>query len=473
MTGVADAVRTYVEVRLKGRVDELEIAGRLGYSPAHMRALFATEAGVPFKKYVTRRRVANAAFDILYTQSSLLDIAFEYEYDNYDTFARAFRRVTGCTPKEFRDMRPRMERRRLGGGIFGVDMARTRKEGDSDMANKKVFENGVTLYGVPRVHFGAFGGITPYPIALKACANYMGEDIDYADAITGCGAAFRLTWDTTEWNGGNVDVCHTFDESDPMKVYVCGMTALGRAYRALERKPDTGKALMQAFMKEALDAGAPVVAMGIVGPPEAGLVTGYRDGGDTLLGWSVFQEYESASLKFDESGYYITDKWWENGVDTLIVMGESVMPVISPKAVAERAVEVMKPRTDGQYRKGLAAYDAWISDLDDDSNFKDSLDMRLMCQDDAVDCLSDGRHNASLYFSRHADESEHFKNAADAFAKVRDCALSMFTVIGGWERGEKQMKALAERSARDKLIELIKQVKEADERAYSELQKVR
>ncbi len=82
------------------------------------------------------------------------------------------------------------------------------------MANKKVFENGVTLYGVPKVHYGAFGGATPCPIALKACANYLGADIDYADAITGCGAAFRLTWNTAVWDDGNVDVCHTFDESD-------------------------------------------------------------------------------------------------------------------------------------------------------------------------------------------------------------------------------------------------------------------
>ena len=36
------------------------------------------------------------------------------------------------------------------------------------------------LYGVPKVEWGTYGGSTPYPICLKACADYLGEDLDYA-----------------------------------------------------------------------------------------------------------------------------------------------------------------------------------------------------------------------------------------------------------------------------------------------------
>ena len=42
---------------------------------------------------------------------------------------------------------------------------------------KQISEGSVVLYGVPKVHYGAFGGCTPYPISLKSVANYMGIDL--------------------------------------------------------------------------------------------------------------------------------------------------------------------------------------------------------------------------------------------------------------------------------------------------------
>jgi len=52
-------------------------------------------------------------------------------------------------------------------------------------------------------------------------------------AMVSTGAAFRLTWDTTSWNGGNVDVMHTFDE--PEGVYRLGIESLGRNFHILTR----------------------------------------------------------------------------------------------------------------------------------------------------------------------------------------------------------------------------------------------
>lgn len=482
------SVKAYIEARIRQEITENALADHAHLSAAYLRELFRRETGAPIGKYITERRIANAAFDVLYTNKHLTEIALDYGYLAYDTFTRAFKRITGCKPIEFRALRPRMARHSLGGGMFGVDLI---KERDMNMEKHTLqSEHSVILYDVPRVSFGAFGGVTPLPISLKACANYLGEDIDYADAITGCGAAFRLVWNTACWDGGNMDVCHTYQESDPMKVYLQGVTALGRSPKALIRESGKDKERMKSFIKDCLHRGVPVIAMGIVGPPEAGLITGYRDDGDTLLGWSVFQDWE-ADIGKDPCGYYITDKWWENGVDSLLAMGDKVCDAIGTESVVERACEVMKPRQDGVFAKGISAYDAWEHDIGDDSCFPDPdsaeitetpdgqkltaiqvLGWRIMCQNDAADCLADGRYNAALYFRRRSGKNPLYGKIADEFMKAAECAQDMYKVLGGPQREEAQMRALGTKENRDAIISLIRKAKEADARAYEMLMKI-
>ena len=144
------------------------------------------------------------------------------------------------------------------------------------------------LQGVPKVHYGAFGGITPFPVCLKAVSDYLGDALDYTYAIVASGAAFRLVWDTTEWNGGNVDIMLAYD--DPEIPFRNGITALGRDFNMLwraevGRKPGTGtRDEFKAFIKEQIDMDKPVISLGPIGPPEAGIITGYSNGGETLHG---------------------------------------------------------------------------------------------------------------------------------------------------------------------------------------------
>ena len=44
------------------------------------------------------------------------------------------------------------------------------------------------------------------------------------------------------------------------------------------------------FIKAKIDSGFPCIALGIIGPPEACIITGYRNNGDVLLGWNFFQD---------------------------------------------------------------------------------------------------------------------------------------------------------------------------------------
>ena len=223
------------------------------------------------------------------------------------------------------------------------------------MGNEKI------LQGVPKVYYGAFGGITPFPVCLKAVSDYLGDTLDYTYAIVASGAAFRLVWDTTEWNGGNVDIMLAYDK--PETPFRNGITALGRAFNILWRaevgiNPGTGtREDFKTFIKEQIDMGNPVISLGPIGPPEAGIIAGYRDGGETLLGWSLFQWG-------DDEGYFATDKWWDEG-DFWAVMslGSLHAPRFCTKQIVENAIAALEGRQEGKYQKGIAAYDAWKNAL--------------------------------------------------------------------------------------------------------------
>ena len=66
--------------------------------------------------------MANAAFECYYTDKSLLEIGMEYGFGNADAFTRAFKRIVGVTPSEFRKIKPVIKRVKLCIGVYGVGL---------------------------------------------------------------------------------------------------------------------------------------------------------------------------------------------------------------------------------------------------------------------------------------------------------------------------------------------------------------
>lgn len=500
------AIVVFVESHVASGIDYSELAKAVGFSMPHLRSVFARHTGRPLSRYITGRKISRAAFDIVHSDNTLSEIAGRYGFLNPDTFTRAFRRITGINPSDFRKIRPSIGRIKLCAGVYGVS-AGCKESGKNPVMERidhmpieggkqKISGESGVLYGVPRVHYGAFGGCTPYPICLKAVANYMGIHLEYEDAIVQCGAAFRLVWDTTAWNGGNVDVLLAFD--DPTTVFKSGIEALGYEFLLLGRdgaakagepgkyamaEDSKNKSKFIAFIKESIDKGVPVIALGVIGPPEACVIAGYRDSGETLLGWDCFQDSPefAPNVTTDESGYFITSEWWENrNTVAVMTLGEKIGEPEPLVAIVKRAIAALTGRQCGKYAKGIAAYDAWKKSILDETQFSGEMVFplqveRLMCQGDAMDCLSDGRKNACKYFSRLAGDHPGqplFGRLAEQFAASATAAHQMYETLGGWERGEAQLKALMRPDIRRRLGELIDACKAADEKALLLLKEI-
>jgi len=335
------------------------------------------------------------------------------------------------------------------------------------------------LLGVPKVEFGE-NGITPFPMCLKSCANYLGMDVGYDYLMAACGAAFRLNWNTEIWDGGAVGTFFTFD--DPAKIFRLGVESLGCEFEMINRSEATEKQEFIDFIVHKINAGIPVIARGVIGPPEECIITGYREGGNTLLGWNFFQDNPmfNGGVAFDESGYFITDKWWENP-DTNAVMsvGDVTKEKFSPKIILSNAIEVMTGRVVGSYAKGIAAYDAWAKAILDDSGFSENSVMpilaeHLMCHGDAMDCIADGRYNAASYIKSLVlpAHQELLNEAAVQFEKVSATFWKMTKVLGGVERGETEMRMFAKPEVRRQLAQIIFEAKAADENALNIIKKL-
>ena len=262
-------------------------------------------------------------------------------------------------------------------------------------------------------------------------------------------------------------------------VFRCGMRAMERELKFLGRTPETKKEDFTDFIRREIDAGNPVIALGIIGPPEACVITGYREGGNVLMGWNVFQEYPEyqASVRFEKNGYFITADWWENPDTTaLIATGTESLPPLTPGEALRNAAQALEGRMCGTYAKGTLAYDAWKDALLRDQDFPPDavfplLVERMMCHGDAMDCLSDGRFNAAKYLRRLAEQSPAMAPGLNAAAgeleRIPEIIWKeMIPVLGGWERGEAQTRQLAKAENRRLFAGQIERMKAHDGRAY-------
>ena len=90
----------YINAHLKEPLCLESLAKRAGFSPYYFSRLFTLYMEMPVMEYV-RRRLACAA-DELCTGKRVLDVAMDYCFESHNGFAKAFRKIYGFSPNEYR-----------------------------------------------------------------------------------------------------------------------------------------------------------------------------------------------------------------------------------------------------------------------------------------------------------------------------------------------------------------------------------
>lgn len=100
----------FIEDNLQNEIYVQDVANRACYSIYHFIRLFEGITGHTPKDYILRRRISEACSELMNSDKKIIDLCFDYQFKSPEVFSRAFKRITGATPRELqqRDFFPEL-----------------------------------------------------------------------------------------------------------------------------------------------------------------------------------------------------------------------------------------------------------------------------------------------------------------------------------------------------------------------------
>ena len=92
----------YIDSHLDEALDSDALSEVAAFSKFHFHRQFTALFGVTVGKYIQLRRLKRAAYQLAYRNASVLDVALTSGYEGSEAFSRAFKKVVGQPPAEFR-----------------------------------------------------------------------------------------------------------------------------------------------------------------------------------------------------------------------------------------------------------------------------------------------------------------------------------------------------------------------------------
>ncbi|WP_338749989.1 AraC family transcriptional regulator [Bacillus sp. FJAT-52991] len=92
----------YIENHLSETLTPEKVATHAGFSMFHFHRIFQKETGMTAAEYIRRRRLTNAASMLLYTDETIIQIAYHFHFNTQESFTRAFKKVYQMPPGQYR-----------------------------------------------------------------------------------------------------------------------------------------------------------------------------------------------------------------------------------------------------------------------------------------------------------------------------------------------------------------------------------
>lgn len=153
---VLTAALEIVEGRLCEPLNAADLARACFVSYSGLQKLFAYALRCSVSEYITKRRLSRASAELLLSDKSVTDIAFDYQYNSSEAFSRAFRRFWGTTPSEFRKTRRFAElypKFKLENNYGGVKMSERKPFDVSELYDELKKLRGTYVLGIDIIHF--------------------------------------------------------------------------------------------------------------------------------------------------------------------------------------------------------------------------------------------------------------------------------------------------------------------------------
>ena len=100
-----ETVIDYIETHLDGKIDLEQVAEAVHYSKYHLHRMFTNTVGMTIHDYVQRRQLTEAAKLLVFSDRSIIEIAYICGYESQQAFSSAFKSMYKISPAEYRDNR--------------------------------------------------------------------------------------------------------------------------------------------------------------------------------------------------------------------------------------------------------------------------------------------------------------------------------------------------------------------------------
>jgi AraC-like DNA-binding protein len=95
----------YIEGNLTEAISLEEVSAAAGYSLFHFSRLFLDLIGETPGDYIRKRRLSEAARELVNSRKRILDIALDYQFQSQEAFSRSFKRLFRASPGTYRKRR--------------------------------------------------------------------------------------------------------------------------------------------------------------------------------------------------------------------------------------------------------------------------------------------------------------------------------------------------------------------------------
>jgi len=382
--------------------------------------------------------------------------------------------------------------------------------------------NRVVLQGVPYVGFYQGGPRCPediiLPSVVRAILEYLGEEdygcrhclaqnpdckilCTYAFLVGVSGAASFLSW-KDGWHGDNVAVFYMSDDPSAAERRIFDAVGCGHEWVCKEPGCD-GEALFRSRTVESINRGVPVIAYGVIGPPEPSIIAGYDEGGDVVIGWSFFQDMPefAADVEFEpaaegqSAGYFRKRNWFADTHSLLVIGDKQDRPSLEETCrdslewmLRVARTPMVRPQPDAaewyQHRhNGLAAYDAWAEHLlrDEEWPAEDEPLLRAhhRIHDSAVGTVAEARWYGSVFLAQVVEgfvagpgkrgSQAEVLHAAACYAAEHDLMWEVWGLAGGIGNPDAPL-AMADPAVRRAMADIVRQARDQDGRAADHIE---
>lgn len=93
---------SFIEENILNPISINDVTSSVFCSQYHFQRLFKQFTNFSIKKYIRKRRLSLAAYNLITYNKNIIDIAYEYYFEYEQSFIRAFKHEFGVTPGRFR-----------------------------------------------------------------------------------------------------------------------------------------------------------------------------------------------------------------------------------------------------------------------------------------------------------------------------------------------------------------------------------